>query len=115
MNLGTSDRGMTAEVATVDILKMVFPDDEKLLIERVVRTERNRELVNELFQQARARGDAPAQAALAELRINLRAELADANRCFVAGDCSGAVAMAEPQPAKASFAARLKGVLAWIR
>lgn len=116
MNLGTDDRGLPVERSPAGILKMIFPANEMKHIERVVRIERSRELATALMANAKERSDAEATAQLAELRHNLRLDLAEANRAYV----EGGTAQFEPVPAltqknRMTAIRWVQGVLKWMR
>lgn len=116
MNLGTDDRGLPAERSPAGILKMIFPANEMKHIERVVRIERSRELVDALMGNAKGRRDAEATAQLAELRHNLRLDLAEANRAYVEGGAPQFEPVAVPTHRNSLTAfGWVQGVLKWMR
>ncbi|MBV7542125.1 hypothetical protein [Acidovorax sp. sic0104] len=117
MNLGTTDRGLPENAARTGILNLIFRADEARRIARFVRIERSNELVGDLIRSAKARGDAEAHALLAELRLNLRHDLADANCAYVEGDAQVRqfVATAPSMTISARAVSRMKGLFTWIR
>lgn len=116
MNLGTDDRGLPVERSPAGILKMIFPANEMKHIERVVRIERSRELVNALMANAKGRRDAEATAYLAELRHNLRLDLAEANRAYVAGGGAQSEPASVPtQKSSWTVTGWVQGVIKWMR
>lgn len=116
MNLGTDDRGLPVERSPAGILKMIFPANEMKHIERVVRIERSRELVNALMGNAKGRSDAEATAQLAELRQNLRLDLAEANRAYVEGGSAQSEPVVVPtQKNRLTVVDWVQGVLKWMR
>lgn len=116
MTLGTDDRELPVQRQPADILKQIFPADEMRFIGRVVRLERSRELVDDLMAQAKARGDLDAQGLLAELRLNLRVDLAEANRAYVEEGLSPQHAVpSRPVRTQSTLQNMLKGVFKWMR
>lgn len=116
MNLGADDRGQLVEENPAGILKLIFPANEMKHIARVVRIERSRELVNALMVTAKGRSDAEATAQLAELRHNLRLDLAEANRAYVeGGPAQSEPASAPTQKSSWKTIRWVQGVLKWMR